>query len=243
MPLFPKGSANVDSRSCSPVLAWGWHPGLGRDPVPGTQRALGELICAWIDSGAECPWAAEPTYDGRLLRCRGLDLLSSSTLQNRKIPRAHKRAHHQPLDPAADLDLVARSICEIDAGALRHGFGDDELAGVGLTERFDAARGIDGITRRSDRDRAAVTHFAHDGRPASERHSSRLPTDGFRSPNKWNGSRPGVISGRPRQNERGTERLGGSALLCRTRNPTLDGCVGLVLRQSKLSADRHAGEE
>ena len=37
------------------LVAWGRHPGLGRDPVPGTQQALGELIRAWIDSGAECP--------------------------------------------------------------------------------------------------------------------------------------------------------------------------------------------
>ncbi|MBV8242269.1 MAG: Isoquinoline 1-oxidoreductase subunit, partial [Hyphomicrobiales bacterium] len=37
------------------LVAWGWHPGFGRDPVPGTQQALGELIRAWIDSAAECP--------------------------------------------------------------------------------------------------------------------------------------------------------------------------------------------
>ena len=37
------------------LVAWGWHPGLGRDSVSGTQQALGELIRAWIDSGAECP--------------------------------------------------------------------------------------------------------------------------------------------------------------------------------------------
>jgi hypothetical protein len=38
-------------------MTWspGWEPGPGRDPVPGTQEALGELIRAWIDSGAECP--------------------------------------------------------------------------------------------------------------------------------------------------------------------------------------------
>lgn len=36
------------------LVAWGWHPGVGRDPVPGTQQALGDLIRAWIDSGAEC---------------------------------------------------------------------------------------------------------------------------------------------------------------------------------------------
>jgi hypothetical protein len=36
------------------LVAWGWHPGLRRDPVPSIQQALGELIRAWIDSGAEC---------------------------------------------------------------------------------------------------------------------------------------------------------------------------------------------
>jgi cytochrome c5 len=37
------------------LVAWGWNPGAGRDPVPGTQQRLGELIQAWIDAGAECP--------------------------------------------------------------------------------------------------------------------------------------------------------------------------------------------
>jgi hypothetical protein len=37
------------------LVAWGWNPGPGRDPVPGTQERLGELIRAWIDSGAACP--------------------------------------------------------------------------------------------------------------------------------------------------------------------------------------------
>jgi hypothetical protein len=37
------------------LVAWGWHPGLERDPIPGSQQALGELIRAWIDGGAECP--------------------------------------------------------------------------------------------------------------------------------------------------------------------------------------------
>src|SRR5580704_13014121 len=34
------------------LVAWAWNPGLGRDPVPGTQERLGELIKAWIDTGA-----------------------------------------------------------------------------------------------------------------------------------------------------------------------------------------------
>ena len=37
------------------LIAWAWNPGLGREPVPGTQARLGELIQAWIDTGAQCP--------------------------------------------------------------------------------------------------------------------------------------------------------------------------------------------
>jgi hypothetical protein len=37
------------------LVAWGWHPGTGRDPAPGSQQMLGELVAAWIESGAECP--------------------------------------------------------------------------------------------------------------------------------------------------------------------------------------------
>jgi hypothetical protein len=37
------------------LVAWGWQPGAGRDPAPGTQAQLGELIKAWIDTGAQCP--------------------------------------------------------------------------------------------------------------------------------------------------------------------------------------------
>lgn len=37
------------------LVAYGWHPGAGRTPAPGTQQELGELIAAWIETGAECP--------------------------------------------------------------------------------------------------------------------------------------------------------------------------------------------
>lgn len=37
------------------LIAWGWAPGWGRTPAPGTQELLGELTTAWIDSGAQCP--------------------------------------------------------------------------------------------------------------------------------------------------------------------------------------------
>jgi hypothetical protein len=37
------------------LVAWGWNPGPGREPAPGSQQAAGKLVQAWIDSGAECP--------------------------------------------------------------------------------------------------------------------------------------------------------------------------------------------
>jgi hypothetical protein len=36
------------------LIAWGWQPGAGRDPAPGSQALFGQLIKAWIDSGAQC---------------------------------------------------------------------------------------------------------------------------------------------------------------------------------------------
>lgn len=38
-----------------PLVAWGWEPGGGRVPAPGTQARFGELIAAWIETGASCP--------------------------------------------------------------------------------------------------------------------------------------------------------------------------------------------
>jgi hypothetical protein len=37
------------------LVGWAWRPGRGRVPAPGTQQRFGELIQAWIDSGAACP--------------------------------------------------------------------------------------------------------------------------------------------------------------------------------------------
>lgn len=37
------------------LVGWGWEPGEGREPAPGSQERFGELIRAWVDSGAECP--------------------------------------------------------------------------------------------------------------------------------------------------------------------------------------------
>ncbi|MFW2543912.1 Isoquinoline 1-oxidoreductase subunit [Primorskyibacter sp. 2E107] len=37
------------------LVGWGWKPGEGREPAPGTQEIFGELTQAWIDTGAACP--------------------------------------------------------------------------------------------------------------------------------------------------------------------------------------------
>lgn len=37
------------------LVGWGWEPGDGRTPAPGSQALFGELTRAWIDSGAHCP--------------------------------------------------------------------------------------------------------------------------------------------------------------------------------------------
>lgn len=40
------------------LVGWAWNPGAGRAPAPGTQAQFGELIKAWIDTGAKCPKGA-----------------------------------------------------------------------------------------------------------------------------------------------------------------------------------------
>ena len=37
------------------LVGWGWHPGEGREPAPGSQEIFGELTKAWIETGAACP--------------------------------------------------------------------------------------------------------------------------------------------------------------------------------------------
>ena len=37
------------------LVGWGWAPGAGRTPVPGTQEGFGRLIAAWIQTGADGP--------------------------------------------------------------------------------------------------------------------------------------------------------------------------------------------
>ncbi|MCB9731665.1 MAG: Isoquinoline 1-oxidoreductase subunit [Deltaproteobacteria bacterium] len=37
------------------LVGWGWAPGTGRTPAPGTQEGFGKLIAAWVETGAACP--------------------------------------------------------------------------------------------------------------------------------------------------------------------------------------------
>lgn len=37
------------------LVGWAWNPGVGREPAPGGQEVFGELIAAWIRTGAVCP--------------------------------------------------------------------------------------------------------------------------------------------------------------------------------------------
>jgi hypothetical protein len=45
----------VEHMAHDDLVGWGWKPGEGREPVPGTQEAFGELIKAWAETGAACP--------------------------------------------------------------------------------------------------------------------------------------------------------------------------------------------
>ncbi|MFY1831696.1 Isoquinoline 1-oxidoreductase subunit [Myxococcus fulvus] len=45
----------VEHNAHDELVAWGWTPGSGREPAPGTQEQFGALVGAWVETGAECP--------------------------------------------------------------------------------------------------------------------------------------------------------------------------------------------
>lgn len=45
----------VEHSAHDKLVAWGWDPGRGRAPAPGTQARFGALIAAWVELGAGCP--------------------------------------------------------------------------------------------------------------------------------------------------------------------------------------------
>jgi hypothetical protein len=45
----------VEHMTNDSLVGWGWTPGIGRAPAPGTQVEFGALIKAWVETGAACP--------------------------------------------------------------------------------------------------------------------------------------------------------------------------------------------
>jgi hypothetical protein len=45
----------VEHMAHDSLVGWGWKPGAGREPAPGSQASFGALVKAWADSGAACP--------------------------------------------------------------------------------------------------------------------------------------------------------------------------------------------
>ena len=37
------------------LVDWGWHPGVGRQPVPVAKPQFNELVKQWVDGGGACP--------------------------------------------------------------------------------------------------------------------------------------------------------------------------------------------
>jgi hypothetical protein len=48
-------AALIHHMSKDSLVGWGWRPGSGRRPAPGTQAQFGELIGAWLATGGACP--------------------------------------------------------------------------------------------------------------------------------------------------------------------------------------------
>lgn len=38
-----------------PLVKWGWEPGPGREPVPGTFDQFTQILTWWMEAGAPCP--------------------------------------------------------------------------------------------------------------------------------------------------------------------------------------------
>lgn len=47
--------AIIEHVSGDSLVLWGWAPGSGRTPAPGTNEAFVALLRAWVDAGAACP--------------------------------------------------------------------------------------------------------------------------------------------------------------------------------------------
>jgi hypothetical protein len=48
-------AAIVEHVTTDSLVKWGWNPGGGRTPAPGTNAQFGELMQGWVEAGAHCP--------------------------------------------------------------------------------------------------------------------------------------------------------------------------------------------
>lgn len=58
----------VEHMAHDQLVGWGWNPGAGRTPAPGTQEEFGKLIQAWADTGAQCPGDTSERGKGKVKR-------------------------------------------------------------------------------------------------------------------------------------------------------------------------------
>jgi hypothetical protein len=45
----------VEHMAHDKLVGWGWKPGDGRAPFPGTQEKFVQIFKAWAETGAACP--------------------------------------------------------------------------------------------------------------------------------------------------------------------------------------------
>jgi hypothetical protein len=68
------------------LIAWAWNPGLGREPVPGTQARLGELIQAWNTPAPSVPEPARRVSGHQLLLACNKEFRSLPALAGKDMP-------------------------------------------------------------------------------------------------------------------------------------------------------------
>jgi hypothetical protein len=39
----------------APLVLWGWQPGAGRTPVPGSHEEFVRAMALWVRTGGSCP--------------------------------------------------------------------------------------------------------------------------------------------------------------------------------------------
>jgi hypothetical protein len=50
-----RDAKGIEAHMHTPLVQWGWHPGGGREPVPGDQNAFMHQVRVWTAAGDPCP--------------------------------------------------------------------------------------------------------------------------------------------------------------------------------------------